>query len=201
MISPDLKISKAWVTDICTHLYMKETRPTEKALLAIADLCPIIATSWIDRIEEEKDSTDFRLPAINEHQPPNSTICESLPQKPNFLPMPRRRNILTDMTFYVFSEQQVKCIGCLVNNLLRNINILQKYNRMYPLVSKCQGEITCCKFGSYPWHNKDSIQQVIAKDAKSLLIFPPSEVDEDYDAYRSQWKNLFAASQKYVGML
>ncbi|KAG2176498.1 hypothetical protein INT43_005738 [Umbelopsis isabellina] len=151
-------------------------KPTEKALLAIADLCPIIATSWIDKIEEDKDSTDFRLPAINEHQPPYSTICDSLSQKPNFLPMPRRRKILTDMTFYVFSEQQ--------------------FNRMYPLVSKCQGEITYCKFGSHPWHNKDSIQQVIAKDSKSVLIFPPSESDEDYDAYQSKWKDLFSASQK-----
>ncbi|KAM3589073.1 hypothetical protein VKS41_001497 [Umbelopsis sp. WA50703] len=67
---------------------------------------------------------------------------------------------------------------------------------MRPLVSKCQGEITYCKFGSYPWHNQDSIQQVIAKHAKSLLIFPPSETDEDYYAYQSKWEDLFTASQK-----
>ncbi|KAJ2959793.1 hypothetical protein NQZ79_g4771 [Umbelopsis isabellina] len=182
MISTDLKISKAWVTEICTHLYMKEIRPTEKALLAIADLCPIIATSWIDKIEEDKDATDFRLPTIREHQPPYGTICENLPQRPSFLPMPRRRNILAGMTFYVFSEQQVEYAGCL-------------FNRMHPLVSKCQGEITYCKFGTHPWNTKDSIQQVLAKDAKSLLIFPPSESDEDYDAYQSKWNKLFTASQ------
>jgi hypothetical protein len=90
---------------------MKEIRPTEKALLAIADLCPIIATSWIDKIEEDKDSTKFLLPAIHEHQPPYGIICVSLPQRPSFLPMPRRRNVLSDMTFYVFSEQQVSSEG------------------------------------------------------------------------------------------
>lgn len=115
MLSPlatriDIKISKTWVSDICTHLYMKELRPTEKALLAIADLCPIISISWLDEIKENRDSTNFQFPAIERHQPPLNAVCEGVPEKPNFLPMPRRKTVFTDTTFYVFSEQQVCCV-------------------------------------------------------------------------------------------
>lgn len=95
------------MSNICTHLYMKEIRPTEKVLLAIADLCPIISLSWIQRMRENKDSTNFHFPPVEEHQPPLSAVCDNVPERPNFLPMPRRKTVFTDTTFYVFSEEQV----------------------------------------------------------------------------------------------
>lgn len=96
---------------------MKETRPTEKALLAIADICPIISLSWIERMRENKDSTNFHFPPVEEHQPPLNAVCDNVPERPNFLPMPRRKTVFTDATFYVFSEEQVSklslCVGIL----------------------------------------------------------------------------------------
>jgi hypothetical protein len=93
---------------------MKDIRPTEKALLAIADLCPIISATWIDRIGENKDSTNFHFPPVEEHQPPLNAVCESVAEKPNFLPMPRRKNIFRDTTIYVFSEDQVSAISLFI---------------------------------------------------------------------------------------
>ncbi|CAO3660171.1 unnamed protein product [Umbelopsis ramanniana] len=172
----DIKISKAWVSDICTHLYMKEIRPTEKVLLAIADLCPIISLSWIERMRENKDSTNFHFPPVEEHQPPLSAVCDNVPERPNFLPMPRRKTVFTDTTFYVFSEEQ--------------------HYRIHPLVSKCGGDIVQCKIGTSPWDSQESIQQLIAKDMGSNIIYPPSEPNESYDAYHTRWKVLFAACHR-----
>ncbi|KAI9285899.1 hypothetical protein BC943DRAFT_322047 [Umbelopsis sp. AD052] len=172
----DIKISKAWVSGICTHLYMKETRPTEKALLAIADLCPIISLSWIERMRENKDSTNFHFPPVEEHQPPLNAVCDNVPERPNFLPMPRRKTVFTDATFYVFSEEQ--------------------YYRIHPLVSKCGGDIVHCKFDTSPWNSQESIQQLIAKDMGSHIIYPPSGPNESYDAYHTRWKILFAACHR-----
>ncbi|KAI8580961.1 hypothetical protein K450DRAFT_235455 [Umbelopsis ramanniana AG] len=172
----DIKISKAWVSDICTHLYMKETRPTEKALLAIADLCPIISLSWIERMRENKDSTNFHFPPVEEHQPPLNAVCDNVPERPNFLPMPRRKTVFTDTTFYVFSEEQ--------------------YYRIHPLVSKCGGDIVHCEFNISPWDSQESIQQLIAKDMGSNIIYPQSDPNESYDAYHTRWKILFAACHR-----
>jgi len=98
---------------------MKEIRPTEKVLLAIADLCPIISLSWIERMRENKDSTNFHFPPAEEHQPPLSAVCDNVPERPNFLPMPRRKTVFTDTTFYVFSEEQVSKLSS-SNHILHN---------------------------------------------------------------------------------
>ncbi|KAH8548558.1 hypothetical protein BGW37DRAFT_506646 [Umbelopsis sp. PMI_123] len=172
----DIKISKAWVSDICTHLYMKDIRPTEKALLAIADLCPIISATWIDRIGENKDSTNFHFPPVEEHQPPLNAVCESVAEKPNFLPMPRRKNIFRDTTIYVFSEDQ--------------------HYRILPLISKCGGDVVKCNFGVSPWDSQESIQQLIAKDVSSIILYPPSNPGDSYDAYHTRWKILCAACHR-----